>query len=478
MMPSVPSSNDVHVAHAQPRSVLVKASAWFRGETRIVLVSGLTVALVAVAVGVTLWSYSTALDARRAADSSRQENELDQRAQAYYFHERELADQYLFVKRPEILREVREFGARFHQTLAAVERGQPQPFQERLVRRALAGNKRFLSQFFSGIEGAVRSQETLSQFSDTVLEESERTTLDPLDTLSGLNLQEARRSDAHAKSRERLAIIASLVAGGLAVAVCLAFGFYAAGLVRRITRQREALSRLDRVKDDFIASVSHELRTPLTSIRGYLELILDDEVGEVSEEQREFLQIIERNSDRLMSLIGDLLFSAQVEAGRLELELEDVELGVLVDDSVESARPRAAANGVELTGSTTDALALRGDTKRLSQLLDNLVSNAVKFTPSGGTVAVSLTRADGRAVIEVSDTGTGIAPEDQARLFERFYRTSNAATIPGTGLGLSIAKVIVEAHGGVIEVASDLGSGTTFRVELPLVPTKPLEVAV
>jgi signal transduction histidine kinase len=293
-----------------------------------------------------------------------------------------------------------------------------------------------------------------------------------------LNLQEARHSEAQAKSRERLATIASLVAGGGGVAASLALALYGAGLVRRIARQKEALSELDRVKDEFVASVSHELRTPLTSIRGYLELILDDEVGEVSDEQREFLQIIERNSQRLMSLIGDLLFSAQVEAGRLELELEDVELGVLVDYSVESARPRAAANGVELTGSTTNALALRGDTKRLSQLLDNLVSNAVKFTPSGGTVAVSLTRADGRAVIEVSDTGTGIAPEDQARLFERFYRTSNAANIPGTGLGLSIAKVIVEAHGGVIEVVSDLGSGTTFRVELPLVPTEPLEVAV
>jgi signal transduction histidine kinase len=296
--------------------------------------------------------------------------------------------------------------------------------------------------------------------------------------LKRLNGSEAVASEKRATALSARALVAGVIAGALAVLGCLAFALYAAGLVRRIGRQREALSKLDRVKDDFIASVSHELRTPLTSIRGYLELILDNEVGEVNEEQREFLKIIERNSERLLSLIGDLLFSAQVEAGRVELDLEDTELGVLVDDSVESARPRAAANGVELTRSTTDALALRGDTKRLSQLLDNLVSNAVKFTPSGGTVAVSLTRVNGCAVVEVSDTGPGISPEDQAHLFERFYRTSSAATIPGTGLGLSIAKVIVEAHGGVMEVASDLGSGTTFRVELPLAPTEPLEVAV
>jgi signal transduction histidine kinase len=449
----------------RPWSRLERAVTGARSGARMWLASGFTLALITAAVGVTLWSYEGAASARDEAGNVDRENATVILAETYLFQEREAVDEYLLVPAPDLLVEVREFASQFKRLLLTVEHDQLG--QRRLTRRAIAGNERFLSIFFSRAKDALSRPNERTRLVETLVRH-EAAALHPLAVLRPLNDREAQRSEDRANALSARALIAGVIAGVLAILGCLAFALYASALVRRITRQREALAKVDRVKDDFIASVSHELRTPLTSIRGYLELILDDEVGEVSEEQREFLNIIDRNSSRLMSLVEDLLFSAQIEAGRLDLELGDVELGVLVDNSVESARPRAAENGVELTGSTTDGLALRGDAKRLSQLLDNLVSNGIKFTPSGGTVAVSLARSNGHAVIEVSDTGTGISPEDQAHLFERFYRTSSAASIPGTGLGLSITKVIAEAHGGVIEVASALGSGTTFRVELPL----------
>ena len=232
----------------------------------------------------------------------------------------------------------------------------------------------------------------------------------------------------------------------------------------------EQLQALDVLKDEFVASVSHELRTPLTSIKGYLELVLDGEAGELNEEQRGHLLTINRNSERLLRLVGDLLFVGQADAGRLELDLGDVDLGTLARESVESARPSAAAKRIRLEMSVDELSPLRGDRARLAQLLDNLVSNALKFTPDDGSVTVSLTRAAGHAVLEVRDTGIGIPTAEQGRLFDRFFRARGATdrAIQGTGLGLSIAKTIAESHGGRIGVESVEGVGTTFRVELPL----------
>jgi PAS domain S-box-containing protein len=235
-----------------------------------------------------------------------------------------------------------------------------------------------------------------------------------------------------------------------------------------VEEQNERLRELDRMKDDFVASVSHELRTPLTSIHGYLDLVLYG--GEnLNHEQRRFLEVVQRNSDRLMSLVGDLLFVAQVKAGKIALECERVDLADLVAAAIETARPAASAKEIDLELECDGLWLAAADSARLGQLLDNLVSNAIKFTPPLGTVRVRAFAEGSEALLEVSDTGIGIDADDQMRLFERFFRSAAAseAAIQGTGLGLAIAKAIVESHGGGISVTSRPGEGTTFRVALP-----------
>ena len=239
----------------------------------------------------------------------------------------------------------------------------------------------------------------------------------------------------------------------------------------------DRLRELDGLKDSFVANVSHELRTPLTSIRGYLELVLEGEAGDLNEEQRRFLSVVERNSDRLLRLVGDLLFVAQVDAGRIALERSPVDLEAIVEDAVESARPRAECDGLALILAARPVPTFAADGARLGQLLDNLVSNALKFTPPGGEVTVSCGMQGAEAFLEVRDTGIGIPAEEQDRLFERFFRASAASelAIQGTGLGLAVAKAISDGHDGTISVESAGGHGSTFRVTLPLaLPPKTL----
>jgi signal transduction histidine kinase len=213
--------------------------------------------------------------------------------------------------------------------------------------------------------------------------------------------------------------------------------------------------------------VSHELRTPLTSITGYLELVQEDE--SLSEESRRFLDVVDRNSKRLLRLVSDLLFVAQIESGRLTLELGEAKLQTIAEESVQALRPAAEAGSIELRLDSAPVPALQGDPARLGQLLDNLVSNAVKFTPPGGRVVVALGASGDDVVLAVSDTGIGVPAAEQRRLFDRFFRASSAQerAIEGTGLGLTIARAIVDAHGGSITFTSVEGEGTTFRVRLP-----------
>jgi signal transduction histidine kinase len=230
--------------------------------------------------------------------------------------------------------------------------------------------------------------------------------------------------------------------------------------------QNKELKELDRLKDEFVSGISHELRTPLTSITGYVDLL-----RELQErpEAEEYLGIVERNAERLLALVDDLLFAARVQAGELAIDVAPVDLRVVVGDAVASARPSAERAGIALRADTDTVPIVRGDARRLQQVVDNLISNAIKFTPSGGTVDVAL-RANGEHVaVEVRDTGMGLAEDDQRRLFERFFRAPVALDrqIPGTGLGLYISKAIVESHGGAVSVRSALGEGSTFRVELP-----------
>ena len=233
-----------------------------------------------------------------------------------------------------------------------------------------------------------------------------------------------------------------------------------------LARQNELLREVDTMKDEFVAAVSHELRTPLTSILGYADLLRAEGI---TEEQRAYVDVVERNGQRLLELVNQLLLLAQIEGGTLSLRLGPVAIVDLLEECVATERSLAQAKSVELrlAPGFGDMPLVHGDQARLAQVFENLLSNAVKFTPAGGTIDVTISAAAGRAVVEVSDTGIGVAADEQDKLFARFYRASTARTMQGTGLGLSIAKAIVDAHGGTIGVESEEGRGTTFRVELP-----------
>ncbi len=234
-----------------------------------------------------------------------------------------------------------------------------------------------------------------------------------------------------------------------------------------VTQARE----VSRLKDEFVGLISHELRTPLSSILGYLELMRDDDVHPLSDEQLQYLSVVERNAHRLLRLVGDLLFTAQVESGKFPLDAREVALNSVVTASIETARPIADAAGITLVEETSAvAPVIQGDPVRLGQAVDNLVSNAIKFTPRGGTVTVRLDVEDGFADVTVSDTGMGIAADELDQLFSRFFRATTATrnAVPGVGLGLTITKAIVTAHRGEMSVESEEGVGTRFRMRLPL----------
>jgi signal transduction histidine kinase len=238
----------------------------------------------------------------------------------------------------------------------------------------------------------------------------------------------------------------------------------------QLAGQNERLLEADRLKDEFVALISHDLRTPLTSIIGYVELALDDDVGPVLDaERRSYLEIVSRSSERLLRLVDDLLFVARLQAGRLVLDPAELDLAEIARQAVSEAQPRAEAKGLELLYDGDGPARVQGDRGRIFQLLDNLVSNAIKFTPEGGEIDIRTRRTADGAVLEVSDNGIGLTPGELERVFERFFRSTRAvdSQIPGTGLGLFIAKAIAEAHGGRISVSSREGEGTTFRIELP-----------
>ena len=226
----------------------------------------------------------------------------------------------------------------------------------------------------------------------------------------------------------------------------------------------------ERIKDEFFALISHELRTPLTAIVGYAEILLEEGEPLRAEQQRKFIDVINRNSRRLLRLVGDMLFIARMEAGRMGFEHTEFDLTEVVNESIETFQSRAKRGGVDLVGEVQDVGTHTGDSGRIGQAIDNLISNAIKFTPRGGTVTVRALRSKEEAqVIEVVDTGSGISAEDREQIFERFFRTHDATkgAIEGTGLGLSIVKAIVDAHGGKISIDSEPGEETTFRIRLP-----------
>jgi len=246
-----------------------------------------------------------------------------------------------------------------------------------------------------------------------------------------------------------------------------------AELDRQRDEQNAHLRELDKARNDFVAMISHELRTPLTSIVSFSELIKGEAAG-LTVEGQHFLDIIERNADRMLRLIGDLMLLSRLDAGFLPLDLARVSVPDLVNEAVRASTQIAAIQDITLVASTGAGPPVLGDSRRLHQVLDNLIGNAIKFSHRRAQVVVTA-RYDGRTWrIDVTDTGIGIPPGEAARLFGRFVRASNAriAGLPGTGLGLAIVKTIVEMHDGRIDVATALDQGSTLSVYLPPADTR------
>jgi two-component system, OmpR family, phosphate regulon sensor histidine kinase PhoR len=261
------------------------------------------------------------------------------------------------------------------------------------------------------------------------------------------------------------------------IAADLGRGLNHAQLYEAENRLVEGLKALDEAKTDFFATVSHELRAPLTSIEGYIELLSEEEAGPVTPEQRKMLQTAERNTSRLRNLIDDVFTLAKLESGEVAMVTRPVNLAEVISGAVDAVRPSVAAGQLALVSNSVDSdLVVDGDIGQLDRVLINLLSNAVKYTPPGGRIEVRAEAENGSALVRVSDTGMGIPAADQNKLFDRFYRASNArqqSAIPGTGLGLAIVRSIVTNHGGEISLASKETEGTTVTVRLPLMALVP-----
>ncbi len=234
------------------------------------------------------------------------------------------------------------------------------------------------------------------------------------------------------------------------------------------SRQLEAASRH---KSEFLANMSHELRTPLNAVIGFSEVLIQRMFGALNDKQDEYLKDIYASGQHLLSLINDILDLSKIEAGRMELAPAPFHLPIALENAVTLVRERAARHGITLELDLDPRLGeLVGDERKVKQVVLNLLSNAVKFTPDGGRITLKAGRRDGRAEISVADTGIGIAPEDQAAIFEEFRQvgTDETRKQEGTGLGLTLAKKFVELHGGRIWVESEPGRGSTFIFTLPV----------
>jgi signal transduction histidine kinase len=215
--------------------------------------------------------------------------------------------------------------------------------------------------------------------------------------------------------------------------------------------------------------MSHELRTPLNAVIGFSELLSERLYGELNEKQEEYLKDIHASGQHLLSLINDILDLSKIEAGRMELELTDFDLPTAINNALTLLRERAGRHAITLHMSVDERVEqVRADERKIRQVVLNLLSNAIKFTPDGGRINVRARAVDGSVEVSVTDTGIGIAPEDQEAIFEEFRQVGTAAKkVEGTGLGLALSRKFVELHGGRVGVQSELGVGSTFTFTIP-----------
>jgi len=243
-----------------------------------------------------------------------------------------------------------------------------------------------------------------------------------------------------------------------------------ARLFREIERKSRELEAASRHKSEFLANMSHELRTPLNAIIGFSEVLAERMFGDVNDKQAEYLADILESGRHLLSLINDILDLSKIEAGRLELERTSFDLPMTVENTLILVRERAERRNIKLTRVIDERLgAIRADERKIKQVLLNLLSNALKFTPEGGRIDVRAAIDNGDVRVSVTDTGIGIAPGDQQAVFEEFRQVgASSRKVEGTGLGLAISRKLIELHGGKLWVESVVGEGSTFTFTLPV----------
>ncbi len=324
----------------------------------------------------------------------------------------------------------------------------------------IEGNLTYVNRSFLNLWGYDEDKEVLGKPVAELLQEEEKA-LEVMEVLrekkSWIGELVARRKDG---STFDVQLLASIVRDEVGEAICIM-----ASLVDITERKK-----IEQMKSDFVALASHELRTPLTSIQGYAELILDGDVGEISREQREFLEIISQNTRRLEALINDVLDVEKIESGRMTMKMEKTDLIQIVDSCVNTFKVMADNKSLQLEKDVkTSPINVLGDSDRLSQVFSNLLSNAIKYTKEG-RVKISARIKGELASVAVEDTGLGMSPEDMKIVFSRFFRAEDnyVRKTTGSGLGLSIAKATIERHNGDIKVESKLGAGSKFEVILPL----------
>lgn len=425
------------------------------------------IAAVAASVGLLLCgSFAFALRSRSASSRSSAVAVHDhgdivaaERIVAAFWREREVLGEYraspLPILAAEVLVKQRDFATSLRQIHVQ------SPAELSYVDRARAANAAMVEVFDKRVSP-----------SEQGLHVAELKVVAPVSQLTAINRRQYKAAETAAASADGAGLRAALAATLLGLVAIAWFAIFAFRLVRRINNQNVELQLADVAKDEFINTVSHELRTPLTSMHGFVELLLD-ETGEplTKREQRIMLATVQRGSARLTTLVNDLLLTAQLRAGRLDMQMTIIDIVAIARQSVENVQAQAHQKTLQVSLSAPPhTIEIEADALRLSQALDNVISNAIKFTPADGHIEVALTHDTEHATVTVTDSGMGMTAADIKRLFEPFFRTGSAMAkqIQGTGLGLPIVKAIIEAHDGTINITSEPNVGTSFAISLAL----------